>query len=502
MRDHQHHVVKTLLEPRKNLIFVAGTGSGKTISAIVAGMCSLNRGYVNGVIIVTPKGVQQQFTNEVDRLVPATHRKYFCVRTHHQFFNTRDDDAVADFPHVLRKKLLIVDEAHALSTRITGKKDHTGVMRITTGKMAHIATQAAQTAENVLLLTATPVKNEPSELFNLVCMVEQQPWEPFYKTHGGCRKELNGIYREYLKTGDRKLLDTYEQMSTTKSSFCSNYMALARSCVQFAKCTLEEFPEKIVRTVRLEMDADYLKLYEQAEQNIVNHELSHDTLFDAEKKNVFYSKVRVAVNGITKTMTSAKIRYTIDLIVQHPNRRVLVYSNFKDGGLSLIERELIKTNTAFLRIDGDVSASKRKSIADAFNSDDDPRNVLLISMAGSEGLDLKCVRDVVILEPHFHEVRIQQVIGRAVRFRSHITLPPEERTVTVHRLMLCKPKGFMNDIRDATITKLSSMRIFKGAAKTLYTLSRKPSVDELLQQMADRKEQFMEWHLGKIGALT
>ena len=65
--------------------------------------------------------------------------------------------------------------------------------------------------------------------------------------------------------------------------------------------------------------------------------------------------------------------------------------------------------------------------------------LLLISEAGSEGLDLKGVRDVILLEPHFHEAVAHQVIGRAVRYESHAKLPPNERNVTVHRVLLSKP---------------------------------------------------------------
>ena len=75
----------------------------------------------------------------------------------------------------------------------------------------------------------------------------------------------------------------------------------------------------------------------------------------------------------------------------------------------------------------------------ALNNSTNNTYILLISEAGSEGIDLKEVRDVVILEPHFHEAITQQVIGRAVRFKSHAELPVEERNVTIHRLLLSKP---------------------------------------------------------------
>ena len=59
--------------------------------------------------------------------------------------------------------------------------------------------------------------------------------------------------------------------------------------------------------------------------------------------------------------------------------------------------------------------------------------IILISAAGSEGLSLENVRQVHILEPHWNETRIIQLIGRAVRQCSHKSLPMEKRIVDVYR---------------------------------------------------------------------
>ena len=52
--------------------------------------------------------------------------------------------------------------------------------------------------------------------------------------------------------------------------------------------------------------------------------------------------------------------------------------------------------------------------------------VVLISKAGSEGLDFKCIRQIHILEPWYNTNRIEQIIGRGVRNLSHCLLPFEE----------------------------------------------------------------------------
>ena len=55
--------------------------------------------------------------------------------------------------------------------------------------------------------------------------------------------------------------------------------------------------------------------------------------------------------------------------------------------------------------------------------------VLLTTKTGAEGIDLKNVRQVHIVEPYWNPVRIKQVKGRAVRVGSHIQLPEKDRTV-------------------------------------------------------------------------
>ena len=55
----------------------------------------------------------------------------------------------------------------------------------------------------------------------------------------------------------------------------------------------------------------------------------------------------------------------------------------------------------------------------------------MITSAGSEGINLRNTRYVHIMEPYWHPVRTEQVIGRARRICSHKDLPKELQTVEV-----------------------------------------------------------------------
>ena len=66
------------------------------------------------------------------------------------------------------------------------------------------------------------------------------------------------------------------------------------------------------------------------------------------------------------------------------------------------------------------------------NKNGEKVKVILISKAGSEGLDFKCIRQIHILEPWYNMSRIEQIIGRGVRNLSHCPLEFEKRNVEIY----------------------------------------------------------------------
>jgi Helicase conserved C-terminal domain len=73
--------------------------------------------------------------------------------------------------------------------------------------------------------------------------------------------------------------------------------------------------------------------------------------------------------------------------------------------------------------------------------------VLMITASGAEGISLRNVRYVHIMEPYWHPVRIEQVIGRARRICSHNDLK-DEKLRTVHvmlYIMSFTPKQMSDD---------------------------------------------------------
>ena len=92
--------------------------------------------------------------------------------------------------------------------------------------------------------------------------------------------------------------------------------------------------------------------------------------------------------------------------------------------------------------------------------------VLMITSSGSEGITLKNTRFVHLIEPYWHPVRTEQVIGRARRICSHKDLPEKLRTVEVFiYLMTFTEKQIKGDKSASTVdgTKpLASKNLLKS----------------------------------------
>jgi hypothetical protein len=119
-----------------------------------------------------------------------------------------------------------------------------------------------------------------------------------------------------------------------------------------------------------------------------------------------------------------------------------------------------KGKERYILYTGDDSADKREILRDIFNWDIKklpaslkkqlrilaggyPNNftgkicrMFMITQSGAEGISLKNVRQVHIMEPFWNYVRLEQVQGRAIRICSHKDLPMAERTVEVFTYLM------------------------------------------------------------------
>ena len=94
--------------------------------------------------------------------------------------------------------------------------------------------------------------------------------------------------------------------------------------------------------------------------------------------------------------------------------------------------------------------------------------VIMITQSGSEGISLKNVRQVHLVEPYWNMIRMDQVIGRAARTGSHLALPKKDRNIDVYRY-LCK-------FSDKQLEERKIQRMDNGK-----------TTDEIIHEGAERK---------------
>jgi len=147
---------------------------------------------------------------------------------------------------------------------------------------------------------------------------------------------------------------------------------------------------------------------------------------------------------------SAKFLHVIFNIIRSPGP-VLVYTNYVlMEGLQIFKIYLkyfgFTSMTAksggldgfrYTEYHGGIDEKQRAANRDMYNEKENSHGnlckIMMISPAGAEGISLFNVRQVHLIEPYWHEVRMMQMIGRALRMCSHKDLPLSERHVDVYR---------------------------------------------------------------------
>jgi len=118
-----------------------------------------------------------------------------------------------------------------------------------------------------------------------------------------------------------------------------------------------------------------------------------------------------------------------------------------------------------------------KALTSEDNTNGENVKVVIISVAGAEGLDFKNIRQVHILEPWYNMNLLEQIIGRAIRNCSHKNLPFSSRNVELYLYGSILSDGEIEAI-DLYLYRLSEFKAVKIGA--VSRVLRTTAVDCLL----------------------
>lgn len=157
---------------------------------------------------------------------------------------------------------------------------------------------------------------------------------------------------------------------------------------------------------------------------------------------------------------------------EYDDKRYIVFSNDKE-----------KTNNLMHLYNGELALlddNLFNSLPDRIKYNEDIQlygkiiKIMMITQSGAEGISLKNVRRVLVMEYFWNSVRINQVIGRAVRTCSHELLPKKDRNVEVFLYIM----------------RLSNEQLKKNF--TIKTLDSGLTSDEFIYRRAKTKENLID----------
>lgn len=467
LKEHQK-IVNKYMKKNRGLIVVHSVGSGKTLTAVTAAQCFLDENPDNDVYVITPTSLQQNFKDEVSAAGFNVNNPRLKFFTFQGFVNAKKESIGPSKKVNCKDNMFIIDEAHNLRN----SEDSVRVEEII---------DCTKDAKKVLLLTATPLINRPHDIEALMAMVD------------GTDKTLSREAFEARFQEPEEVNSAFNKKFGCKVSFFSPDLSERE----------KDYPVKVERDEYFPMNSDYLRKYRLLEDSNLN-ELPGGlrAIFDYDP-TAFYTGLRIGSNNLDDDK-GPKFKFVINHIKKNPKHKFVIFSHWLGGGSEILKTMLDRERIKYVTIDGSMSKKKRDEAVKKYNSDtkrvvvnnvikdvvsEPSTRVLIISKAGGEGLDLKRTRGIFLVDPGWHESGAEQVIGRAIRYKSHDLLPQAERKVDVIRLYSVKPNEY---------ELIESFGEPEEAIPDAEDATEPPSVDLFLKVFAIKKQNEINKFLNKL----
>lgn len=418
------------------LLIFHNIGSGKTCTAI-----QIAEKFKNGkkIICVLPASLIGNFINELyskcgDYKNINDINKYYNIYSHHLFVKKIN---LKEFE--LNNTILIIDE-------IQNMISEEGVFYDTL--KTHI--NNSNNSLKLIMLTGTPIFDNPNEIALMLNLLRPPKLLPI-------GDEFNKFFLKKFKNNNSLIYKFVNQ---------DIFLELTKGLVSYYKGAPSiAYPKLIFKTVECIMSEFQKSSYIMTLTNNKKIIKEYD-MFDL-TENSFYIKSRMVSNiafpnqrldktgyiELVKELTSKNIKifstkfYMLIENIKKSSNKIFIYSNFILCGLQSISlildlfgyKNYIKHGPGLKRYciwSGNETKEIKEKIKTEFNKIENLHGsliqIFLGSPAAKEGITLKNVKEVHIMEPYWNLSRIKQIMGRAYRHCVHNDLPEDERIVTVY----------------------------------------------------------------------
>ena len=419
-------------------------GLGKTLQAISV-LTRLHEKKGTKSLVIMPKSLIYNWESEIKKFSPK-----LKVGIYYGNFRNRD---------IIKKSSVILTTYGTIRNDIEIIRDYDFDVVIL-DESQNIKNVNAQTTKAIMLLNAkhrialsgTPIENNLSELYSLFRFLNPSMF--------GTMEEFNNFYAIPIqKENDQEAIEELKKKV---------YPFILR---RIKKEVLKDLPDKIEKTMYIEMNPEQKKLYEERRNyyyNMVHSQIKENGLG---KTQFFILQALNELRQITSCpeaksvgVTSSKREVLINNILDavENGHKVLVFTNYINSIKNICE-DLDKYGVKYLSMSG--STKDRQLLVDKFQKDSKYKVFVMTLKTGGVGLNLTAADTIFIYDPWWNKTVENQAIDRAYRLG-------QDRTVFSYKLIL-------KDTIEEKILQLQESKIklldnlISEDSSTLKTLSEK-----------------------------
>jgi hypothetical protein len=451
LQDHQKKFLEGyLLGNLKSAIVFHGVGTGKTLSAVAVMKVYLQIYPKNKIMFISPPAL---LFNMIDSLIAFGVNPQDKRISYFSYVSFTNNKTKIDTTNTM----LVIDEAHNLRTKIDTYLTDGDKLKARKGTRPFDIIGKSETAHKVVLLTATPFINTPYDIENLLAIGDgRQPYDDL--VFGEMTSDKNVMF-DYFKYRISKYDRTFES---------------------------GDFPNVILKYVAFTVDRD-------SPQGI-----SIKAQADKQKNPAYY---QTRINSLY--FDNLKQDFIVDIVKNNKNGKYCIYTSYLQSVKTIIKelKDKIPDIGDIGIVSGDEDTIEKATSIDLYNNYNNKESpdyrksrVIIITKAGAEGVSLLETQAIFLMDGVWNEATNEQIIARAVRFRSHQKLKLKDRKVVVYKLFICyeEEKAILENLKSNTfdyVGFLNEFNKFKGVLKKLKAVPEfNPQQDFSLEDFSKSKK--------------
>jgi SNF2 family DNA or RNA helicase len=398
------HQVETaaFLTMHKRAFCFNDPGTGKTLASLWAADYLMKLGFVRRVLILCPLSIMHSaWLSDLNNSI--IHRS--AIVAHHSKSSRRIEMIQQDYEFVIcnydglnliadevindgRFDLVIVDEANAYKT-VTTKRWKT--LKSIIGPKTHL-----------WMMTGTPASQSPADAYGLAKLVNPDNVPMFFTGWRDSVMNKITLYKWAPKPDARDRV----------------FNAL-QPAIRYSKDQCLDLPPVMTLTREVPLTPQQAKYYNLLKDQMLVQAAGE--VITAVNAAAMLSKLLQVSAGAALTDTKEVVEFdagprlgVLEEILEETNRKVIVFALFR-ASIETIQRHLTSKGITNECIHGGVSANKRGDIIHRFQTDPDPRVLVMQPAATAHGITLTAADTVVFYGPLMSVEQYIQCIARADR---------------------------------------------------------------------------------------